>query len=317
MNSPIRANRFMLFIMLNLSISPYAIVLFLLIFTDFKLNPVALLFIQPIIFFVIPMIIYMIVTKSRITDIIPIKKLSIKNIILIFFMSISIQPFMLVISAATSFFANNDVSDTMTMLSDTPYWIMILAVGILPAICEESIFRGVILTGYKKVGIWKSAVITGMFFGIMHMDLHQLFYATVTGIFFAYLVYYTNSIFSTMLSHFIINSTQITMLYFSRLVYGKEELIEMEQQLTLSDNLSTLGQSILIAVIFAPIFILLFREFIKTNKKTKFDFIYSLSENNVNVDISEIFNSEKKVKIITPSFVMIIIVYLLFMILIK
>jgi len=300
--------------MLNLSISPYAIVLFLLIFTDIQLNPVALLFIQPIVFFIIPIIIYMIVTKSRISDIIPIKKLSIKNIVLIFFMSISIQPFMLVISAATSFFANNNVSDTITMLSDTPYWIMIIAVGILPAICEESVFRGVILSGYKKVGIWKSAVITGIFFGIMHMDLHQLFYATVTGIFFAYLVYYTNSIFSTMLSHFIINSTQITMLYFSRLVYGKEELIKMEQQLTLSDNLSTLGQSVLVAVIFAPIFILLFRAFIKTNKKTKFDFIYSLSEDNINVDISEVINSERKAKIITPSFIMVIIVYLLFMI---
>ena len=40
----------------------------------------------------------------------------------------------------------------------------------MPAITEEITIRGVVLAGYDDENIFVSAVVTGLFFGIMHLD---------------------------------------------------------------------------------------------------------------------------------------------------
>lgn len=101
--------------------------------------------------------------------------------------------------------------------------IVILAVSIVPAICEETMFRGFIQKSfelrYKKI---MGAFITAIFFGIYHFNPYALIPLIVLGFYFGYAVIKTNSIFVSMTLHFINNFSAI-ILY---LIFGDDELVQ-------------------------------------------------------------------------------------------
>jgi sodium transport system permease protein len=88
-------------------------------------------------------------------------------------------------------------------------WTAILIVGLLPGICEEVMFRGYIINGFTRNGFWKAIVISGILFGLFHLDPFRLLPAAVLGIYLGYLTLKTNSIFPAMLAHFVNNSMAI------------------------------------------------------------------------------------------------------------
>ena len=56
-------------------------------------------------------------------------------------------------------------------------------VGILAPVCEEVVFRGAIFGGMKKEGnIFKAVMVSGLLFGLLHMNINQASYAFVIGI---------------------------------------------------------------------------------------------------------------------------------------
>ena len=89
--------------------------------------------------------------------------------------------------------------------------ILLLLIAVLPAITEEITIRGVVLSGYEDKNIYLSCAITGLLFGIMHLDPQQFLYAAVLGFILALVVRTTNSIFASALIHFLINGTSITL----------------------------------------------------------------------------------------------------------
>jgi len=93
--------------------------------------------------------------------------------------------------------------------SDDTFWYSIFVIGVMPGICEETLFRGYLINGFKKLGFWKSIAISGLLFGIFHLDPFRLIPATLMGMWMGYLVLQTNSIFVPMFAHFINNSLTI------------------------------------------------------------------------------------------------------------
>jgi sodium transport system permease protein len=87
----------------------------------------------------------------------------------------------------------------------------IFVIGVLAGICEETLFRGYIINGFKKLGFWKAIAISGLLFGIFHLDPFRLVPATLLGMWMGYLVLRTNSIFIPMFAHFVNNSLTIIM----------------------------------------------------------------------------------------------------------
>lgn len=79
----------------------------------------------------------------------------------------------------------------------------VLSVAILPAICEEFAHRGLILQGTRKVWGYKTAIIiSSIFFGLMHLNIQQFFFATILGIFMAYVDISAGSIIPSIIMHF-------------------------------------------------------------------------------------------------------------------
>lgn len=82
----------------------------------------------------------------------------------------------------------------------------VLSVAILPGICEEFAHRGLLLQGTRKVWGYKTAIIiSSIFFGLMHLNIQQFFFATVLGILMASTDISAKSIYPSIIMHFMNN----------------------------------------------------------------------------------------------------------------
>ncbi|MEW6195242.1 MAG: CPBP family intramembrane glutamic endopeptidase [Bacteroidota bacterium] len=88
---------------------------------------------------------------------------------------------------------------------------IIFVVAVIPAICEETFFRGYILKSfeYKFKPVW-AALITAIFFGIYHFNPYGLLPLIALGFFFGFAAYKSNSIFLPMFLHFLNNFLAVT-----------------------------------------------------------------------------------------------------------
>ena len=93
--------------------------------------------------------------------------------------------------------------------------VSILIVALAPAICEEMMFRGFIFSGFRsRYKIVGSVIITSLIFGIYHTSLLRLVSTTMLGAGLAIIVYYTKSIFPSMVMHFMNNSIAVIGMFY-------------------------------------------------------------------------------------------------------
>jgi membrane protease YdiL (CAAX protease family) len=163
--------------------------------------------------FLVPLGIWLAFFREKVNMHLPHMRLGTTNIIYIIGLSIMLQPAMMVISGLTTFFFPNEVSGMVMGMFDYPYWLLILAIAVTPAICEEVVFRGYIQSAYKNKPLVTMLLINGLLFGIIHFNPQQFPYAFAMGIIFAYMVYATKSIRAGVISHFIMNASQVTLMW--------------------------------------------------------------------------------------------------------
>jgi sodium transport system permease protein len=90
-------------------------------------------------------------------------------------------------------------------------------IAVLPAVCEEILFRGYILDGLtRKWGPAVGIILSGVLFGAFHMDPHRLIPATLLGIMFGAIVWRRNSIFYGITGHLVNNSLALAGLFLSK-----------------------------------------------------------------------------------------------------
>ncbi len=109
-----------------------------------------------------------------------------------------------------------DISGELPMPLDSVGMLIlaIFAVALIPAICEEFLYRGLVLNGLRKYGVWVSVLTSALLFSLMHMNLQQLPYTFILGVIFGLIVYYTRNIWLSIIMHFLNNATAILIMYF-------------------------------------------------------------------------------------------------------
>ena len=85
--------------------------------------------------------------------------------------------------------------------------------GVVPAVVEELIYRGMILNGLRKYGMWPSVLISAGLFALMHLTLYQLPYTFALGIVLGLVVYKTRALWLSMLIHFSSNALVLVSMY--------------------------------------------------------------------------------------------------------
>jgi hypothetical protein len=92
---------------------------------------------------------------------------------------------------------------------------------LLPGFVEETIYRGIMFSAFRKYSILAGVVISAVSFGLMHLNFNQMPYAIYLGLIFAFMVEATGSITSTMVMHMIFNAFNTAYLYILPALYGK------------------------------------------------------------------------------------------------
>lgn len=110
------------------------------------------------------------------------------------------------------------MDQTLPMPLDSAGFVIlaIVTLALVPAVCEEFLFRGLILNGLRKYGMWFSVLISALLFSLMHMNLLQLPYTFILGVIFGLVVYYTRNIWLSVIMHFLNNATSILIMAFSQ-----------------------------------------------------------------------------------------------------
>jgi len=86
---------------------------------------------------------------------------------------------------------------------------LILAAGIIPAITEEFLFRGVILCEYESEGIPAAVIMSSLFFAMLHGSAAGSITYLFCGIVLAMTLYATRSLAATTLVHMLSNTATI------------------------------------------------------------------------------------------------------------
>ena len=267
-----------------------------------------MLLISHVITFILPAIIYLIITKQSIKDALKLNKLYFKDALLIILLAFVCQPIMTFFSLISQFFFENEIGNFVTEIVASPYIILLLLIAVLPAITEEITIRGVVLSGYEDKNIYLAASITGLLFGIMHLDPQQFLYAAVLGFVLALVVRITNSIFASALIHFLINGTSITLQKLLSLI--QDNALVMEQASEVSIRNLAISEKIFMAIFYGLIALAF--------GVAAYFIIRKLAELNIrrgiiSRDELSIKYSKSNERVFNIQFIAIIIVYLLYM----
>lgn len=224
----------------------------------------------------LPALIYVAIHKINIIACMPYRRLRISDGLLSLLFGYALVPMMLFVNNLTSLFSTNYVQDSVQELIAYPFVVQLLIIAVLPACVEEFVFRGLIYHSYRKNGILGAAVLSGLVFGLMHLNINQLSYALLMGIVFALLVEATGSMYSSMLAHFAANSYSIIMMQLVSMTSGGSELLTQSAEAAQGSMISMpviIAQLVmlgLVAVGFLGIAYLLFKKIAVRNGRWEY-----------------------------------------------
>jgi hypothetical protein len=114
----------------------------------------------------------------------------------------------------------------------------LLVIGLSAAVCEETLFRGLVLKGYRRLGAAGSIFLTSLLFGILHRDLQKAVPTILLGALISFIVYRTGTIFTGMLAHLTNNASAVLILFgaqeLSKKLYGGNFDINKSEQFDFS-----------------------------------------------------------------------------------
>ncbi len=90
---------------------------------------------------------------------------------------------------------------------DIPLFWGLIILALSPAICEELLFRGLILSSFKKhLSPAITIGLTALLFGIFHIHIFRILPTAIIGVYLTFIVYYTGSVYLGMIAHALNNA---------------------------------------------------------------------------------------------------------------
>ena len=174
--------------------------------------------------FLIPVVVLLFMDRFEVMRGTRMKMIGIRTILWTLLFTVLILPVTYYLNMVSQLFVPNAVNETVSYFAVTagqdiwakPLWLNLLYIAILPPLIEEFIFRGVLFQGFRSCGLFKTAFFTALMFGLAHGNLNQFMYAFAVGIFLAYLVEASGSVYASMLAHSLINGTTVLLMYLER-----------------------------------------------------------------------------------------------------
>lgn len=94
--------------------------------------------------------------------------------------------------------------------TDGIVWFGLLNIALIPAICEEVLFRGYILRAFEKSwGPIVAVLISGLIFGMFHIQLGNIFPLATLGVILALMTWLSGTLWPAIIAHFINNGAAV------------------------------------------------------------------------------------------------------------
>ena len=82
---------------------------------------------------------------------------------------------------------------------------LLVAYAIIPAICEEFIFRGILCYEYENGGVLRAVIFSSVFFAMLHFNPINILVYLFSGVILALVLYGSRSLFGAIIAHFLYN----------------------------------------------------------------------------------------------------------------
>lgn len=164
----------------------------------------------------LPGILFLLFSKEKLTEFLHFKKIKVGTIFGVALFTMCTMPTITLLNLLTQFLVENTATNMMADygIDKMPFLLVWFTVGLFAPFCEEVACRGVYYRGYRKSGsAFKAMLLSALLFGLVHMNLNQAVYAFAMGILAVLLVEATGSIWSSILYHALINSSQVAVMY--------------------------------------------------------------------------------------------------------
>ena len=201
----------------------------------------------------VPSFLFFLLTRYDIFEWIPFRRLNGKTIFLVIVFTFLIMPLISCVNIFSQLFTTNTAVEMLGELTDMPAIITVLIVGFVGPFCEEFTFRGVIYGGLRQSGyLFAAAAVTGIYFGLMHLNLNQFSYALVLGLVFSLLNEAAGSIWASIIGHAVVNTWNVILMLFAEKFYsgmGMDILSEVNGVVGTDEKLAVMGIVLVMAVV--------------------------------------------------------------------
>ncbi len=127
-------------------------------------------------------------------------------------------------------FVQKSYTELLAMDNVWDYLSIVISIALVPAFCEEFLFRGFVQSSFeKRFNIFWTIAITSLIFALFHFNPFAIIPLFALGAYFSYIVYLTDSIFNSVILHFINNFFTITIFA----IYKTEDVISAKPEANL------------------------------------------------------------------------------------
>lgn len=256
------------------------------------------LLITEYILILLPNLLYLKYKRYPLKKVLRLNRISFKQIIMVITITIFTYPLMVFVQAIflsiLTYF--KEVNPTMVPIpqNSMQYIIGFFVIAITPGICEEIMFRGVLLDAYEKIGHKKAILITAFLFSIFHFNILNVVGPFILGIIFGIMVYKTNSIYTSIIGHTVNNGIALTLGYmvdkYYYLIDGAME--EQMETVTPSPNIAVALGIILFLALSLVIVVYLLRRLSPIE-----DGAYAPNDSEISIEENTIFHGLKYIPV--------------------
>ncbi len=147
-----------------------------------------------------------------------------KDVLLLIAVTLTFQPMIAAIVEVANRLFGNQLDFVFAGFGNLNPVVLFLSLVLAPTFCEEILFRGAIMDGYRFKSVKTMIIMNGVLFGLMHGNINQFLYTFVMGVFIAYAVYKTHSLWAGILMHFVNNGLSAL-----AQVYPNNPMVQAEQ----------------------------------------------------------------------------------------
>ena len=144
----------------------------------------------------------------------PLRRIRPVQIVLALLMTVAAFPLGSLLNTLSSLPAGNTAEQMSGEIVRSPMWEMVLLIGLAGPFCEELVFRGYLFQNLKRGNrMVPAAVLSGLLFGLLHLNFNQFVYAAGLGILFALAAEAGGSLWISILMHQAFNTAEVWMMY--------------------------------------------------------------------------------------------------------